>query len=182
MERKRMGDCASRMHPSIYHKQGGIVPKNHKSEFAGLPLVEQEEKIRRGVATFRSHGLDPDTWVAPSHTFDENTLRALRLHSHVRIVSDGIAVNPYKDMGFVWLPQQCSYFQTRIPFGIWTLCLHPSTMTNEEIDKFERQLSKYSSQVVDKDEALRHIHRRKTAIDKLFSKYYWYERSKRAHK
>ena len=38
---------------------GGINPVQKRSEFAGEPLSVQKEKIRKGVAIMRSHGIDP---------------------------------------------------------------------------------------------------------------------------
>jgi predicted deacetylase len=110
-------------------KHGGLVPLNRKSEFAGLPYEVQEEKIKKGIEIFRQHGMDPRIWVAPSpsHTFDKNTLKALKEHTHINIISDGIAINPYKRFGFTWIPVQIPFFKYYC-FGLWTVCLHPSTM------------------------------------------------------
>ena len=57
---------------------GGINPVQNKSEFAGHPLEVQKKKIRQGIAVFRQHGIEPSVFFAPSHTFDHNTLEALK--------------------------------------------------------------------------------------------------------
>lgn len=109
----------------------GLNPLWARSEFAGLPLEQQKEKIRKGVKIFRSHGIDPMYFFAPSHTYDKNTLVALKEESNIRIISDTIATKPYKEGGFTFIPQlggHCS--EMKIP-GIWTFCLHPSAMTEE---------------------------------------------------
>jgi predicted deacetylase len=38
----------------------GLNPMWNRSEFAGLPLEEQCEKVRKGVAILREHGVNPD--------------------------------------------------------------------------------------------------------------------------
>ncbi|CDF21486.1 putative uncharacterized protein [Prevotella sp. CAG:617] len=151
---------------------GGLVPKNRKSEFAGLPLDVQEEKIKKGIDVFRKHELEPVVWVAPSHTFDENTLIALKKHTSISIISDGIAVFPYQDFGFLWLPQQFSSFQNIIPFGIWTICLHPSTMNLKDFQILERGLKKHCKSVISINQ-IKGSHSRKKLIDKIFNLLYW---------
>ena len=83
----------------------GLNPMWSRSEFAGLPLDEQKEKIRKGVAIMRENSINPKYFFAPSHTFDENTLNALREESDIRIVSDTIATRPYRYKDFIITPQ-----------------------------------------------------------------------------
>ncbi len=151
-------------------KEGGLIPKNHKSEFAGLPLAAQKEKIRKAICIFKDHGICPAVWVAPSHTFDDNTLQALREETSICVVSDGIALFPYKEKGFFWLPQQFENLKWISHFGgWWTLCKHPSVMSDNEFVHFEKELkiiSKYNKG------------RGMSFIDKLFNSVYWLIRRK----
>lgn len=145
--------------------EGGLVPKNLKSEYAGLPYQVQREKIRKAISIFREHGINPTVWVAPSHTFDDNTLQALRKETSINIISDGIALAPYKEKGFVWLPQQFEHLK-RFFFlgGWWTLCKHPSVMTDKEMIRFEEEIkmiSKYNDG------------RGKSFVSKVFDTIYW---------
>lgn len=39
-----------------------------------------------------SHGIDPTVWIAPAHSFDKNTLIALKLETNIRIISDGFVL------------------------------------------------------------------------------------------
>ena len=110
----------------------GLNPLWARSEFAGVSLEKQKEKIREGVKIFRSHGIDPQYFFAPSHTFDENTLRALKEESNVRIISDTIATKPYKEGDFIFLPQLGGHCTEMKLHGIWTFCLHPSVMRDED--------------------------------------------------
>src|ERR1035437_7188658 len=52
--------------------KGGINPVHNRSEFAGLSLRKQEEKIEKGISILNEHNLHANYFFAPSHTFDEN--------------------------------------------------------------------------------------------------------------
>lgn len=136
-------------------QEAGLVPLNQKSEFAGLPLERQEEKIRSGIEIFRNHGLSPRVWVAPSHTFDRSTLEALKRHSSITIISDGISFRPFQRYGFTWLPLQLWGFRHHVPMGPYTICYHPSTTPLEQIRQEVERLRSISHQIVSVDEALK---------------------------
>ena len=124
-------------------KENGLVPINDKSEFAGLPLDVQREKIRSGWQVFQSHGLEPTVWIAPGHTFDRNTLLALQRETTIKVVSDGIALGCFARHDFFWVPQQLWRF-VKMPFGTYTICLHPNTMGERSFQRIEQALEKYS--------------------------------------
>lgn len=125
-------------------QEGGLVPINMKSEFAGLSLQTQEQKIRKGWQIFRSHDLKPTVWIAPGHSFDKNTLFALRSGTEIRTISDGIALNCFMSDGFYWIPQQLWRFR-KMPFGTYTICLHPNNMNEQAFQQLERDLENYGS-------------------------------------
>lgn len=130
----------------------GLNPLWARSEFAGLPLEEQKTKIREGIRVFDTHNISPKYFFAPSHTFDENTLQALREESNIRIISDTIATQPYRKGDFVFIPQlggHCA--EMKIP-GIWTFCLHPSAMTEEDFVATERFLKNHRDEMLGFDE------------------------------
>jgi predicted deacetylase len=128
-------------------EESGLVPLNDKSEFAGLPLDEQKQKIRSGWDIFQSHDLVPTVWIAPGHTFDRNTLLALKSETTIRIISDGIAFDSYEQDGFYWIPQQLWRF-VRMPFGTYTICLHPNNMKDLAFRRLEQALEKHSRRFV----------------------------------
>lgn len=124
----------------------GINPLWPRSEFAGVSLDEQRAKIRNGMAIFRQHGIEPRYFFAPSHTFDLNTLEALRRESTIRIISDTIATRPYRRWGFTFLPQMGgSCREMRLP-GVWTFCLHPSAMRDADFDATDRFLTAHAAE------------------------------------
>ena len=55
----------------------GLIPLNDYGEFTGLSPDAQKMKISAAMKTFKNEGLLPTVWVAPAHSFDEHTLRAL---------------------------------------------------------------------------------------------------------
>ena len=119
---------------------GGINPVNKRSEFAGETLELQKNKIRLGIAVLREHGIEPEVFFAPSHTFDENTLVALKEESDIRIISDTIAIDCYKKGEFVFIPQQCGSVR-KLPFKVVTFCYHPNTMNEESFERLENFLN-----------------------------------------
>jgi predicted deacetylase len=128
-------------------KESGLVPHNKKSEFAGLPYEVQQQKIRRGYEILRDHGVTPEIWVAPSHTFDDNTLIALKEETEIRIISDGLARTPFLWKGFAWIPQQL-WRGRFVGSGLWTICLHPNTTSEAEFKRLEGFLAQRSTDVV----------------------------------
>lgn len=110
-----------------------------QSEFAGLPYERQLDKIRRGQAILREHGIDTDVWMAPSHSFDAITLRALR-DSGFRALTDGIALYPFRRHELLFIPQQLWAPRT-LPFGVWTICLHPNTASDGLYEEVQKHLA-----------------------------------------
>jgi predicted deacetylase len=121
----------------------GINPIHKRSEFAGLELEKQKQKIKSGIQYFHNNNIKVDYFFAPAHTFDLNTIEALKSESNIRIISDTIAFNPYKRYGMTFIPQQFGYFRKiNIP-GTWTFCYHPSTMNEKSIDSFKYFIAQY---------------------------------------
>ena len=78
----------------------------------------------------REHGIDPKVFFAPAHTFDNNTLIALKECSNIRIISDTIANDIYTKYGFTFVPQQAGRVRKQ-PFRTVTFCYHPNTMNDD---------------------------------------------------
>lgn len=129
----------------------GLNPLWSRSEFAGVPYDVQKQKIRDGFEILSSHGVKPKYFFAPSHTFDENTLKALRECTDIRIISDTIATKPYKKGYFIFLPQLGGHCAEMKISGIWTFCLHPSTMTDEQFVAVENFLKFHKEEFINFD-------------------------------
>lgn len=156
----------------VYSTQnGGINPVNQRSEFAGEPLCVQKEKIRKGVAVMREHGIEPKIFFAPSHTFDENTLEALKSESNIRIISDTIARKPYQENGFTFVPQQSGHVRN-LPFAVTTFCYHPNTLSDEGFRVLKEFLEKNGRHFICADENIA-ADRKRGVIDLLLQKIYF---------
>jgi len=120
----------------------GLVPLNKYSEFAGVAYNIQKEKIISGLNIFQKNDIQPKIWVAPAHSFDKNTLDILKKETEIRIISDGISQNIFNQYGFIWIPQQLWKFEYKT-HGVWTICLHPNNMNEQDFQKLEKHLEQY---------------------------------------
>lgn len=123
---------------------GGINPIHKRSEFAGVKYEDQYEKLKSGYDLLLSQGVIPKYFYAPSHTFDENTLKALVKATPIRIISDTFALKPYKLKDITVIPQQLGKFRAIIIPGTWTFCYHPNNMSDSDFIEFELFLKKYN--------------------------------------
>ena len=74
--------------------KGGMFPLNNFSEYAGLDYAQQLDMLSFGQRTLRSHGIETDIFMAPGHSYDQNTLRALQ-QLGFRYITDGFGDRPY---------------------------------------------------------------------------------------
>lgn len=151
---------------------GGINPVNNRSEFAGMSLEIQKEKIRKGVEIFRKHGINPMVFFAPSHTFDENTLLALKDESDIRIISDTVANKSYSKYGMTFVPQQSGRVR-KLPFNTVTFCYHPNTMKDNDFLELEDFLQRNQCFV---DFPTNVVTRKFGILDKFLKKLYYARR------
>lgn len=150
---------------------GGLNPVNPRSEFAGVPLEHQKQKISDGLQIMRAHGIVPRVFFAPSHTFDGNTLTALRECSAIRILSDTVANDVYTKDGFTFVPQQTGSVRA-LPLKTVTFCYHPNVMDDATFERLEAFLARrhaaFKRFPVDERDS-----QGLTAYDRLLQKAYW---------
>lgn len=155
----------------VYHdipaQAKALVPIHGKSEFVGLSLEVQRRMIRRAYAKFAAEQIRPTVFMAPSHTFDANTLEALLQETEIRIITDGHSLYPYTESGFTWVPQQLWRLRP-MPFGIWTVALHPNTMTAKALETVMTDLKRYASRIVSLDALRLNDQRKLGGGDRLF--------------
>ena len=109
----------------------------------------------------------------PAHTYDLNTLEALKLESDIRVISDTPANDCYFDNGFVFIPQQAGHVR-RLPFKTITFCYHPNIMNEKDFYLLENYLKKHTISSYELIQTKRHI----SLYDILLMKiYYWRHRS-----
>lgn len=101
---------------------GGMFGINPRAEFAGLPLSQQEEKIRAGKGILEANGLKIDAFMAPGHSMDWDTVKALKQNG-ILVVTDGCCAYPYKKKGVLFVPQVWPW-PRKCLCGVITACFH----------------------------------------------------------
>lgn len=154
--------------------EGGLNPVNNRSEYAGVSLEIQKQKIKDGYNLLKSHNIIPDIFFAPAYTFDTNTLIALKEESLIRIICDTIANDIYFKDEFYYIPQQSGHCQ-KLPFKITTFCYHPNIMNDIDFERLEVFLKNYSKNFIN-FKIVKLKKRNYSFLDKLFRKIYFVRR------
>lgn len=158
-------------------KEGGIHPLNFKSEFAGVDLSIQKEKLTRGYKILIDNGINPEWFFAPSHTFDLNTIQALKETTPITKISDTFSFMPFRQHGMIFFPQQMGNFRNiKLP-GVWTFCFHPNTMKDKDFILFKDFIRKNYKKFKSFDDEKIVINDQKRIIDVLGSKLFFLLRS-----
>ncbi|AQQ54225.1 DUF2334 domain-containing protein [Planococcus lenghuensis] len=118
--------------------ESGIIGLQARSEFAGLSYNQQLDKLKKATQIFRENKVEYITFMAPSHSFDSNTIRALR-RVGICSVTDGFGLSAYRRNKMLFVPQLFAK-PKKLPLGTYTFCLHLNTMTAEDIVQVERFL------------------------------------------
>ena len=133
----------------VYHlNRKSIIPFKKKSEFSGLPFDEQCAKIDKGFRIFSEHGIEPRVFIAPGHAFDKTTIAAIKKTTNFDIVSDGYFLKPVNYLNINWIPQQLGR-PRKMPWGLWTICLHPNNMNEAQFDDVEMFLERHRNDVIE---------------------------------
>jgi Uncharacterized protein conserved in bacteria (DUF2334) len=128
-----------------------LVPFHRRGEFVGLPLDRQMTLIAEAWRIFEAEQVKPTVFMAPAHSFDLTTLEALGRGTDIRWITDGIAARPFSRHDFGWLPVQMARFRDYIPFGYWTVCIHPNTMSSRGLERLVNDLRRMRTQIVTMD-------------------------------
>lgn len=150
---------------------GGINPVNRRSEFAGVSYEEQCRKIENGIKILEKYEMYPEIFFAPSHTFDLNTIKALREKSNIRIISDTIANDVYYKDDMYFIPQQSGKVRT-LPFKIVTFCYHPNIMEEKDFNILKDFLNKHNKKFITVKE-IKLKKRKLNIIDNMLRKLYF---------
>jgi len=128
-------------------KNSGIFKFNKRSEFAGLPLSIQRKKLAVAARMFENQGINVKIFVAPAHSLDLGTLKALKSVTNVNVISEGLLAFPYKRMGFDWLPVQQNEAAQQGD-GVWTFNYHPETCTDEAFLQLEKFIANHHEEFI----------------------------------
>lgn len=135
----------------IHTDDRGLLGITPRSEFAGRPLDAQRNDLAAGQKILAGEGLDTDIFMAPFHSYDKATLKALASLGFTTL-TDGYGLFPWRENGLKFVPQ---LFERPVNFGIgiYTMCLHLNNMRMEEIDKLGQFMLANSARFVDFDQA-----------------------------
>ena len=133
----------------------GMFPLNNFSEFAGVPYEKQYSMIKEGIEQLKEWGVTPTLFMAPGHTFDRKTLKALKENGIVKI-TDGFGNKPYIKDGITFYPiskkrSECVGKKE----GYSTYVIHADTMTDSAIDSFEKLIKENRECFISFDEYIR---------------------------
>lgn len=156
-----------------FHNAEGINPVNNISEFAGLSIEEQKSKIKKAINILHKENIHPKIFVAPAHTFDNNTIEALKQETDIRIISDTVANDIYFKNGFYYIPQQSGRVR-KLPFKLTTFCYHPNTMDDTAFIELEEFIKLHRSSFGSIND-IKLNKRDKTLYDKLLSFIYFHK-------
>lgn len=134
------------------NENGGILNANPFSEFAGLSYEEQLEKITKGREELQSKGIKVSFFMAPGHTFDENTLKALVANGIFK-VTDGYSKQLYVREGVTFYP--CKISEPKVVSSLDTVCIHLNNWGEEEFAELETFLENNGAICTDFDEITR---------------------------
>lgn len=156
--RKWQEDGATLAMHGLYHlyttEEGGLFPLNHKSEFAGLPYEKQKEMIAEGRRILQEYGIETDFFMAPSHSYDRSTLRALKENGFHR-VTDGFGTKPYEREGLIFYPLAMRKVAAlkKEGGGEVTFVVHANSLEEADFAFYERALR--SGKIVSYSELLK---------------------------
>lgn len=118
-------------------KKGGCFPLNRFSEFAGLPYETQRTMLEEGKRLLARRGIEPRIFMAPAHSYDRSTLRALK-ETGFTALTDGFGSRPYRWKGLTFYPISFHLRHTlRKKNGFSTLVIHPATVSDSDLKRLE---------------------------------------------
>lgn len=134
---------------------------NMNSEFAGVSLDKQRKMVAYGLSILREKGVPANSFFAPAHTFDKNTVKALIERKEILFISDGYALKPYKKVveggEMTFIPSICDGPFDMPISGIYTFVFHPSVMTDNAFSRLEAFLEKNSNNIIAAEQALKKV-------------------------
>lgn len=147
-------------------KKSGMFPLNNYSEYAGLSYKEQFEKIADGKRMLSALGVETDIFMAPAHSFDKYTVKAL-LENGFRYITDGFGNAPYKFGGMIYLPISfLRSLEKKGKNGYTTYVVHTATMRDEDFEYYDKLIGDNRDQFVDYSELLKQPVKKRSIIGK----------------
>lgn len=150
----------------LYH----LTKDGINSEFVGLSYDKQFELITTGYNILRKHGVKPQCFFAPAHTFDDITIDVCRDTGYFDFISDGYSLYPYKYRGMLFYPNIFDTPHRLLPFGVYTFILHPNFVSDAYLEKLEKFIQQNRKYFVSINELDVNKNRRRSYLDKIIEK------------
>ncbi|WP_026528964.1 DUF2334 domain-containing protein [Butyrivibrio sp. VCD2006] len=127
------------LHHVYTTKKGGLLPLNKQSEFAGIDLEKQIQMVAEGKKILGGHGIATDFFMAPSHSYDKNTMTALAENGFRRI-TDGFGKKAYRrfDMTFYPISFKKDAVLKDDSEGYTTFVVHTNTLNGDDFAYYEK--------------------------------------------
>lgn len=125
-------------------KRGGLFPLNSFSEFAGVSYEKQKRMLAAGQAVLREQGIETDIFMPPAHSFDRNTLKALR-ELGFRYITDGFGKRPYERRKLIFLPICERKAKKLSREGVTTFVVHVNSMEEGDFAFYRQLLAKHET-------------------------------------
>ena len=135
-------------------KSGGLFPLNRLSEFSKVPYEKQKEMLKYGREQLKKNGIDTDIFMAPAHSYDENTLRALKEVGFTKM-TDGFGSAPYQYKGITFYPISIKLDRSlKQKKGVTTMVIHANTVTEADKKRYARIFKEYGKNMISYSEYL----------------------------
>ena len=117
-----------------------IIKHAVKSEFINKKLKQQIQIIKSSLDIFNKNNIKITSYTFPAHSFNFDSLSALK-KNNINIVYDGLFFRPVIIKNILFVPQQL-WRPRLVPFGTWTICLHPNNLKKSDIENLSKFISK----------------------------------------
>jgi hypothetical protein len=107
-----------------------------------------------GKDILEKNGIKTDIFMAPAHSFDKNTLKALKNLGFTKI-TDGFGDMPYIKNGITYYP--ISYKQSsslKKDKGYTTFVVHTNTMSDKDFERYGKLLKENKGKIISYSEIL----------------------------
>ena len=136
-------------------KKGGIFPLNNFSEFAGVSYIEQKKMLEEGKCKLEENGIVTDIFMAPAHSYDKNTFRALKELGFKKI-TDGFGNRPYTYQGLNFYPISFKLGRSlKKKSGYTTMVLHANTITENDKERYRKIFKEHGKDMISYSEYLK---------------------------
>lgn len=132
---------------------GGLLKINSKSEFAGHSYREQSSRLERGKRLLEGQRVWTPIFMAPGHSFDHTTLRALA-DLGFKYVTDGYGLYPFELGGLTLLPQMFAR-PLHVGIGVYTICVHVNRASEGDLRSLADFVERNSHLFIDFDSAVK---------------------------